>query len=107
MITRKLSYGYYFKNIILSWRKSTRLSDYSRLNSYHFACLGNYDWPIHVRLCSLTKEAYEYIKVMSRQVLYDGNIYKPTPVTPPGNISGGALGLFTASHISDKPLFPR
>lgn len=86
---------------------SQQMFDYSRFESYPFAYLGNYDWPIHVRLCSLTKEAYDYIKIMSKQVLNDGNIYKPSPATPPGNISGGALGLFTASHISDKLLFPK
>lgn len=57
---------------------------------------------LQMRLGSLTKEAYDYFNILAKQMNYDGNIYKPTPTSPPGNISGGALGLFFASHISEK-----
>jgi hypothetical protein len=63
--------------------------------------------PYQMRLGSLTKEAYNYFNVLAKQMTYDGNIYKPTPTSPPGNISGGALGLFFASHISDKQTIRR
>jgi hypothetical protein len=56
----------------------------------------------HIRLCSLTKEAYEYFSVLRKQLQNDGNIYKPTPASARGNIQGGALGLFWASSISYK-----
>jgi hypothetical protein len=54
-----------------------------------------------MRLGSITKEAYDFFNIMAKQMTYDGNVYKPTPTSPPGNISGGAMGLFFASHISD------
>lgn len=57
--------------------------------------------PYQGRLHSLTKEAYDYYNVFAKQLTYDGNVYKPAPTSPPGNISG-ALGLFFASDISAK-----
>jgi hypothetical protein len=56
----------------------------------------------HIRLSSLTKEAYEYFNVLRKQLQTDGNVYKPTPASARGNIQGGALGLFWASNISYK-----
>lgn len=56
----------------------------------------------HIRLCSLTREAYEYFNVLRKQLQTDGNVYKPTPASARGNIQGGALGLFWASSISYK-----
>lgn len=58
--------------------------------------------PHAVRLNALTKETYDYFNAVYKQVEYNGNIYKPTPASPRGNISGGALGLFYATAISDK-----
>lgn len=60
-----------------------------------------------IRLSSLTKEAYEYFNVLRKQLQADGNIYKPVPASAYGNISGGALGLFWASNISYKLIFPK
>jgi hypothetical protein len=61
---------------------------------------------IPIRLCSITKETYDYIKAFSKQVINDGNVYRPAPASPRGNISNGALGHFFASHISEKWLMP-
>jgi len=58
--------------------------------------------PVQVRLFALTRETYEYLSALEKQFLDDGNVYKPTPASAPGNISGGALGLFWATYISSK-----
>jgi hypothetical protein len=58
--------------------------------------------PVQVRLSALTRETYEYLKALEMQFLDDGNVYKPAPASAVGNISGGALGLFWATHISSK-----
>lgn len=56
---------------------------------------------IYVALSSLTKEGYEYYKNLIDQFENDGGAYKPTPATPPGNISNGGLGFFRASAFSE------
>lgn len=64
-------------------------------------------WPgdsIYVALSSLTAEAYNYYKVLLDQFENDGGAYKPTPTSPPGNISNGGLGLFRASAFSEKTI---
>lgn len=58
--------------------------------------------PCQARLSSLTKETYEYFNTIVKQFIDDGNVYKPAPASAKGNISGGALGLFWATSISDK-----
>jgi len=60
------------------------------------------EWGAHIRLSSLTKEAYEYFNQLRKQLQTDGNIYKPAPSSAKGNIQGGALGLFWASSVSYK-----
>lgn len=57
---------------------------------------------IYLALSSLTKEAYNYYKVLLDQFDSDGGAYKPTPASPPTNISNGGLGLFRASAVSEK-----
>jgi len=57
---------------------------------------------IYVALSSLTKEGYNYYKALLEQFENDGGAYKPTPSSPQGNISNGALGLFRASAVSEK-----
>lgn len=57
---------------------------------------------IYVALSSLTKEGYDYYKALMEQFENDGGAYKPTPASPPTNISNGGLGLFRASAISEK-----
>jgi hypothetical protein len=65
------------------------------------------DRPSHIRLSSLTKEAYNYFSVLRKQLQTDGNVYKPVPASASGNIQGGALGLFWASNISYKLILPK
>jgi len=62
--------------------------------------------PRQVRLSSLTKEAYDYYRVLTSQFENDGNVYKPMPASPKGNISGNALGLFYATSVSYKLILP-
>lgn len=57
---------------------------------------------IRVRLQSITQEAYYYYKILLKQFENDGGTYKPTPTSPPTNISNGALGFFRASAVSEK-----
>jgi hypothetical protein len=61
---------------------------------------------IQARLSSITRESYEYFRVLASQLTNDGNVYKPVPTSPPGNISGGALGLFYATDVSYKMILP-
>ena len=58
--------------------------------------------PVQVRLSALTRETYEYLNALEKQFLDGGGVYKPTPASAVGNISGGALGLFWATQISSK-----
>lgn len=64
-------------------------------------------YPVQVRLQSLTKEFYDYLNILAKQQEDDGNIYKPVPSSAPGNISGGALGFFFATAVSDRLIYPR
>ncbi|NII26083.1 DUF4249 domain-containing protein [Pseudoflavitalea sp. X16] len=61
---------------------------------------------LQVRLSSLTRNTYDYLKALEKQFLDDGNVYRPTPASPTGNISGGALGLFWAANVSHKVYRP-
>jgi len=60
------------------------------------------DHIIHVRLHSLTREAYLFYKNIIQQYDNDGGTFQPAPASPPTNISNGALGFFRASAISGK-----
>lgn len=53
-----------------------------------------------VYLGSVTEKHYNFLKVIIDQMQSDGGAYKPTPATPPTNISNGALGFFGASALS-------
>jgi hypothetical protein len=77
-------------------------STYSGTNYFSLSPNSQYQ----VRLSSLTKEAYEYFRVLISQFEDDGNAYKPVPASAAGNISGGALGLFYATHVSYKLIIP-
>lgn len=57
---------------------------------------------IYVELSSLTKNAYEFYKVILQQFKNDGGAYQLAPSSPPTNISNGGLGYFRASSISIK-----
>jgi|WetSurMetagenome_2_1015567.scaffolds.fasta_scaffold248985_1 hypothetical protein len=61
----------------------------------------NYGDSVYVGLSSLTKEAYDYYKCLLEQFDSDGGAYKPSPASPPSNISNGGLGFFRTSSISE------
>ena len=55
--------------------------------------------PVRVSLYSLTYDAYIFYKALISQFENDGGAFKPSPATPPSNISNGALGIFRASAV--------
>jgi hypothetical protein len=55
-----------------------------------------------VVLSSLNQEAYSFYKTLIEQFKNDGGAYKPVPMSPPTNLSNGALGLFRASAVSEN-----
>lgn len=59
---------------------------------------------IHITMSSLTQEAYNYYKNLLDQFENDGGAYKPTPASPPTNISNGGLGFFRASAVVEKKI---
>ncbi|AXY75509.1 DUF4249 domain-containing protein [Paraflavitalea soli] len=61
--------------------------------------------PVQIRLHALTQQTYTYFNALNKQLEVNGNIYKPAPASAPGNISGGALGFFYATTVSDKVLY--
>jgi hypothetical protein len=72
----------------------------------YFQSYINRDDARQVRLSSLTKEVYDYYRVLTSQFENDGNVFKPIPASPKGNISGNALGLFYATSVSYKLILP-
>lgn len=77
---------------------------YSPSGENYYPAYGEGD-SIHVTLNSLTKEGYSYYKNLIDQFGNDGGAYKPTPASPPGNISNGGLGLFRASAVSESKTY--
>lgn len=67
------------------------INGYTRTAPGDSVCIGMY---------SLSKEGYDFWKAVTDQIESEGGIFNPAPATPPGNISGGALGLFQASGVS-------
>lgn len=56
----------------------------------------------HYRMCSISKENYDYYKVVAEQLTQDGGTYRPFPTTPPTNISGTKVqGQFIASSVHE------
>lgn len=55
---------------------------------------------LFIQLHSLSENCYNYYKNLTEQIQPDGGMFKPTPASPPNNISNGALGYFRASAIS-------
>lgn len=53
---------------------------------------------------SISKEAYEYFNALQAQIKNDGGALSPTPATPPGNFSNGALGFFKVVAIRRKTI---
>jgi hypothetical protein len=65
------------------------------MDFYYFS-----NWiPVRVSLYSLTYEAYEFYRALISQFENDGGTFKPSPASPPSNISNGALGIFRASAL--------
>ena len=56
---------------------------------------------ISAMLIGIDDAAYRYFSVLSAQLKGDGGAYKPSPATPPGNMSNGALGVFMATSVTD------
>lgn len=63
---------------------------------YYYYFIGD---EINVKTSNISKEAYEYFKFLLEQFKQDGGVYKPTPVSPPTNISNNGLGFFQASSF--------
>ena len=63
---------------------------------YYYYFIGD---EINVKTSNISKEAYEYFKFLLKQFKQDGGVYKPTPVSPPTNISNNGLGFFQASSF--------
>jgi len=59
---------------------------------------------IYLALSSLSKSAYEFYEILLKQFESDGGAYKPSPASPPTNLSNGALGFFRASATGEKEL---
>ncbi len=57
------------------------------------------DKVIVLTMNSLTEESYTFYNNLIGQLKSDGGAFKPTPASPVGNISDGALGFFRASAI--------
>jgi hypothetical protein len=59
-------------------------------------------WPgdlVYIRMNSLSDQSYNYYKFLLEQFQQDGGAYKPSPASPPTNISNGGLGFFRASAV--------
>lgn len=59
----------------------------------------SYNSNIYVKMSSLSMPAYEYFNFILAQFEEDGGAYKPTPASPPSNISNGGLGFFYATSV--------
>ena len=53
-----------------------------------------------IEMHSLTKEGYDYYKVLIQMFKTDGGGYSPSPASPPTNMDNGALGFFRASAVN-------
>lgn len=65
-------------------------------SNFYYYSLGN---DIHTKMSSLSLEAYNYYKFLLEQFQQDGGVYKPTPASPPTNVSNNGLGFFQASSF--------
>jgi len=55
----------------------------------------------YIRMNSLSDQSYNYYKFLLEQFQQDGGAYKPSPASPPTNISNGGLGFFRASAVAE------
>ncbi len=61
---------------------------------------------LQVKMYSISKETFEFYKALLAQFDNDGGGYRSTPSTPPGNIVGGAMGLFRATSEKFAIVYP-
>lgn len=52
-------------------------------------------------LYTIDKISFDFHKNVLSQLRNDGGAYKPSPATPRGNFSGGAIGIFQVSSVSN------
>lgn len=55
---------------------------------------------VEVQMFSVDEITYKFYKSLLSQFNNDGGAYYPSPSSPPGNISNGAIGLFRATQLS-------
>ena len=60
-----------------------------------------YGHPIEVSISSLSPISYDYYDNLLKQFENDGGVYKPSPASPPTNITNGGLGFFRASATTN------
>jgi hypothetical protein len=58
-----------------------------------------------VRMYAVTEETYNFYKALLEQFNNDGGAFSPTPTTPRGNLTGGAIGIFRACDESSAEVF--
>lgn len=58
-----------------------------------------------VLMFSIDEQAYKFYKALFDQYDYDGGAYFPTPSTPQGNFSNGAIGIFMATEVQGAAIF--
>jgi hypothetical protein len=56
---------------------------------------------VRIIMHSITEEAFRFYEALINQFKDDGGVFKPSPASPPSNISGNALGFFGASAVSE------
>jgi len=66
-------------------------NDFSWSGHYHLGMR------VYIRMNSLSDQSYTYYRSLLEQFQQDGGAYKPSPASPPTNISNGGLGFFRAS----------
>ena len=109
-----VNYDYRFQICNDIWRYSVLSDEYleSYVNGLHIddgASSDGFEYypfypgdTIRVRMSSLSSKAYNYFENLIGQFVTDGGAYKPTPASPPTNLSNGALGFFRASAVTNE-----
>ena len=59
---------------------------------------------VRVEMYSITEEIFHYYNQLFNLINNDGGLFSSPPQNPKNNISGGALGVFTASAIDIKEI---
>lgn len=101
---------------LISWRNN-RLFEFNQnepVSFYYFELNGKGYLPqdmlwdtTYFSLATLDNNTFQFYNNCLKQFNSDGGAYKPSPSTPIGNITGGAIGVFQASSIAtykNKPM---